>query len=83
MISAVSGITLVVVPAVILVTVTMAGSNTSMRRVTMVCNACTISHAIGIGSSARWGSLPWPPRPVTVIRITSLDAMHGPGRVAT
>ena len=51
-ISAVSGMTLFVVPAVMRPTVTMPGSNTSMRRVIMVWSAWTISHAIGIGSSA-------------------------------
>ena len=49
---AVGGMTLSVVPAVILDTVTTDGSNTSMRRVIIICNACTISHATGIGSSA-------------------------------
>ena len=56
-ISAVSGMMLLTVPAVILPTVTTAGSKTSMRRVIIVCSDCTISHAIGIGSSARYGSL--------------------------
>jgi hypothetical protein len=46
-------------------TVTTAGSNTSTRRVTIVCSACTISQAIGIGSIARNGSLACPPLPVT------------------
>jgi hypothetical protein len=82
-ISALSGMTLLVVPATIFDTVTIDGSNTSIRRVTIVCNACTISHATGIGSSARCGSLAWPPRPVTTMRIVSLEAMQGPGRVAT
>ena len=64
--SAVSGIMLFVVPAVICPTVTTAGSNTSIVRVTIICSAWTISHATGIGSSARCGSLAWPPLPVTV-----------------
>ena len=66
-ISAVSGIMLFVVPAVMRPTVTTAGSNTSTERVTISCSACTISQATGIGSSARYGSLAWPPLPVTVI----------------
>ena len=72
--------TLFVVPAVIRPTVTTAGSNTSMRRVTIVCSAWTISQAIGIGSSARYGSLACPPRPFTVMSIVSLDAITGPPR---
>ncbi len=52
-ISAVSGITLFVVPALIRPTVTTDGSKTSMLRVTIVCSACTISQATGIGSRAR------------------------------
>ena len=47
---AVSGMTLVVVPARILATVTTAGSNASIRRVTIAWSAVTISQAIGIGS---------------------------------
>ena len=50
-----SGITLVVVPAVMCATVTTAGSNTLTRRVTMLCSAITISQATGIGSSVLWG----------------------------
>ena len=46
-ISHVSGMTLLVVPAWMLATVTTVGSNTSTRRVTMVWMACTISQAIG------------------------------------
>ncbi len=64
-ISAVSGITLFVVPAVIRPTVTTDGSNTSIERVIINCSACTISHATGIGSIVRCGSLAWPPLPVT------------------
>ena len=54
--SAVSGITFDVVPALMWATVTTAGSNTSMVRVTIVCSACTISQATGIGSSAWCGA---------------------------
>ena len=82
-ISAESGITLPVVPATILATVTTVGSKTSMRRVTIICNAWTISHATGMGSSVRCGSLAWPPLPVMRMWSVSLEAMHGPGRVAT
>ena len=56
-ISAVSGITLFVVPAVIRPTVITDGSNTSTVRVIIVCRAWTISQATGIGSVARCGSL--------------------------
>ena len=73
---------LLTVPAVILPTVTTAGSNTSMRRVIIVCSDCTISHAIGIGSSARYGSLAWPPRPLTVMNSVSAAAMIDPPRRA-
>ncbi len=78
---AVSGMMLFVVPAAILPIVTTAGSNTSIERVTMICSACTISHATGIGSSVRCGSLAWPPLPVTVISTLSADAMSDPRRV--
>ena len=74
---------LLVVPAVIRPTVTTEGSNTSIERVIIVCSACTISHATGIGSSARCGSLAWPPRPMTRIIIVSADAMIGPRRLLT
>ena len=75
---AVSGMMLFVVPAAILPTVTTAGSNTSTERVTMICSACTISHATGIGSIVRCGSLAWPPLPVIVISSRSADAMIDP-----
>ena len=81
--SADSGMMLLVVPATTRPTVRMPGSNTSIRRLTMVCNASTISHAMGTGSSARDGSLAWPPRPTTVIVSLSLDAISGPGRETT
>ena len=58
LIIAVSGITLLVVPVWIWVTVMTPGSNTSMRRVTSVCRAWTISHATGTGSSVKCGALP-------------------------
>jgi hypothetical protein len=55
-ISAVSGMMLLVVPAVI--------ADRDHRRIEHVdpaghhrCSACTISHATGIGSTVRWGSL--------------------------
>ncbi len=82
-ISAVSGITLYAVPAWMRPTVTTDGSNTSTLRVTIVCSACTISHATGIGSRVWCGWLAWPPLPRTVIVIESLDAMIGPCRVLT
>src|SRR3546814_3208731 len=67
--------TLVGVPARILATVTTAGSKASTRRVTMACRLLTISQAIGIGSAAWWGMDAWPPRPRTVMRNSSADAM--------
>ena len=48
---------------------------------TIVCSACTISHATGIGSSARYGSLAWPPLPVTVTSSRSAEARSGPPRL--
>ena len=66
-ISAVSGMTLSVVPAVIFAMVTTAGSKTLTRRVTVVWIACTMAQATGTGSSASDGLEAWPPRPVTVI----------------
>src|SRR5262245_31955479 len=78
-----SGITLLVVPAWMLATVTTVGSNTSTLRVTMVWMACTISQAIGTGSRVRWGSEAWPPAPFTLMRRVSDDAMIGPRRVLT
>src|ERR1700759_2385760 len=72
--------TLSVVPAWKLLIVTTTGSNTSNRRVTMVCSAVTISHAAVIGSAARWGWEAWPPRPRTVTRRMSAAASIGPGR---
>ena len=81
--SAVSGMTLVAVPAAMRPTVTTAGSNTSTRRVTYVCSACTISQATGIGSFAWCGIDACPPRPRTVTRNSSADASSAPARVAT
>ena len=65
--SALSGITLPVVPAAIFVTLITTGSNASIRRVTKLDSAVTISHATGIGSSASCGIEAWPPRPVSAI----------------
>ena len=81
--TAVSGMTLVVVPARILATVTTAGLNASTLRVTMVWNAPTISQAIGMGSTAWCGMDAWPPLPVTVTVKKSAEASSGPGRVPT
>ena len=63
----ISGMTLLVVPAVTRPTVTTTGSNTLWRRVTMFCSARPISNAAGIGSIASCGAEAWPPRPLTVI----------------
>ena len=75
--------TLLVVPAWMLATVTTVGSKTSTLRVTMVWIACTISHAMGTGSSVRYGSEAWPPAPLTRMRSVSDEAMIGPCRVLT
>ena len=79
-ISAVSGMTFDVVPALMWAMVTTAGSKTSMRRVIIVWIACTISHATGIGSRAWCGADAWPPWPCTTMRRTSDDAMSVPPR---
>jgi hypothetical protein len=76
-----SGITLSVVPAWKLPTVTTTGSNTSNFLVTIVWSAITISQAAGIGSSARCGWEACPPLPRTVTVIWSAAASIGPGRV--
>ncbi len=77
---AVSGMMLRWVPAWRSPTVTTTGSNTSNRRVTMVCRAVTISQAAGMGSLARCGAEPWPPAPWTVTFSESEAARIGPGR---
>jgi hypothetical protein len=61
-------------------TVTTAGSNTSTALVTSTCSACTISQAIGTGSSDRYGAEAWPLRPRTTISMRSPEAMVGPAR---
>ena len=71
---------LFVVPAEMRPTVTTAGSNTSTERVTISCSAWTTSHATGIGSVARCGSLAWPPLPVIVMCSVSAEAMIEPWR---
>ena len=78
---AVSGMTLVVVPALMWATVSTAGSNALTRRVTIVCSAPTIAAAAGTGSSASCGAEACPPRPVTVTWRSSDDAMIESGRV--
>jgi hypothetical protein len=74
---------LVVVPATIRHTVITTGSNTRVRRVIIVWIAPTIAAAAGTGSSASCGIAACPPRPVTVTRSVSEDAMVGPGRHVT
>ena len=81
--NAVSGMTLVVVPDSIRPMVTTAGSKTSTLLVTIDCRAKTISHAPGIGSSARYGIDACPPRPRTVIVNSSADASIVPDFVET
>src|ERR1700730_5329158 len=80
---AISGMTLLVVPASILPTVTTPGSKTLTERVTNVCMAVTISHATGTGSAAICGADAWPPLPWTTMVKVSADASTGPGRVET
>src|SRR5205807_6389757 len=75
--------TLVVVPAVILPTVSTAGSATQTRRVIMVCSAPTMAAAAGTGSSASCGMPPWPPLPITRTENESDEAIIGPGRQVT
>ena len=58
-----SGITLCLWPARKEPTVTTAGSCGSTRRLTSVCRAVTKVAAVTIGSDARWGRAPCPPRP--------------------
>ena len=76
--NAVSGITLLVVPATICAMVSTAGWWASTRRVRAVCSAPTIAAAAGTGSSASCGAEACPPRPVTVTRIASAAAISGP-----
>ncbi|GHE78139.1 hypothetical protein GCM10017786_04690 [Amycolatopsis deserti] len=63
-------------------TVSTTGSNTSKRRVTIVCRAVIISAATGTGSRARCGAEPCPPRPCTVTANDAEAASIGPGRLA-
>ncbi|MCY1543507.1 hypothetical protein D9M68_793280 [compost metagenome] len=49
-------------------------------RDTTDCNAITIDAQATTGSTARCGTAPWPPRPVTRMVTVSEDAMNGPGR---
>ena len=79
-ISAVSGMTLLVVPAWTLPQVTMMGSKASKRRVAMVCSARPISKATGMGSTAWCGMEAWPPLPLMVIVQVSAEAIAVPGR---
>ena len=81
-ISAVSGMMLLVVPAVIRPTVTTAGSNAGTRRVTRLWIAVTSSQATGIGSTASWGMDACPPRPVIRTTNRSAPAISGPARLA-
>ena len=78
--SALSGMTLLVVPACIRPTVATTGSNTLNCRVTNVCIACTTSHAMGTGSAALCGMEPWPPRPIIRPCTVSAAARIGPLR---
>ena len=77
-----SGITLSVVPAVMVVTESTMGSKASILRVTKLCSACTISHATGTGSRVNCGIEAWPPRPAMWIITRSAAAIIGPGRAA-
>ena len=80
---AVSGMTLVVVPASMWATVSTAGLKASTSRVSWVCRAVTVAQAAGMGSVQKCGVEACPPRPVTVSRNSSALASNGPGRVAT
>ena len=75
-----SGMMLRLVPAWNTPTVSTTGSNTSNRRVTMVCSAVTISAATGIGSSVWCGVEPCPPAPTTRTNSPAEAAISGPGR---
>ncbi len=73
-----SGITLNELPPWMDPTVTTAGSNGEVSRLTMVCRASTIWEASTMGSFALWGTAPWPPTPRTVMSTASTLAMMGP-----
>jgi hypothetical protein len=64
--SQLSGITLLVSPAWMVVTEITAASVGFILRVRMVWKACTISQAIGTGSMPVCGSAAWPPLPITL-----------------
>ena len=74
---------LFVVPALILPIVRTDGSKTSIERVIIVCSACTISQATGIGSSASAGLDACPPRPVTRMCRVSAAAIAEPRRTVS
>ena len=75
--------TLLLVPAWQLPTVTTATSPGVTSRDTMVCSRTMIMAASTTGSTVFCGAAPWPPRPYTVILMLSAAAMNGPERVRT
>jgi hypothetical protein len=75
--------TLLLVPAWMLPTVSTAVSVGGTSRATTVCNRTTIVAASTTGSTAACGIDPCAPRPCTVIRMLSAADSTGPGRVPT
>ena len=51
-------------------------------RLAMVCSAVMMCAVATTGSTARCGSAAWPPWPRTLILISSVAAIIGPGRTA-
>ncbi|MCY1243821.1 hypothetical protein D9M72_568570 [compost metagenome] len=58
----------------------MAMSSGFTLRATTDCKAITIDAQATTGSTARCGTAPWPPRPVTRSVTVSDEAMNGPPR---
>ena len=81
--TAVSGMTLVVVPAVRWAMVRTAGSKALTRLLVIVCSAPTIAAAAGTGSSASCGAEACPPAPCTVTVKSSDEAMIESARVCS
>ena len=78
-----SGMTLLLVPAWTLPTVSTAISPGATSRDTTVCSRTMIMAASTTGSTVFCGMEPWPPRPYTVTLMLSAADMNGPGRVRT
>jgi len=73
--------TLLVVPAWLLPTVSTAVWPGAISRDTTVCSRTTIMAASTTGSMVFCGMEPWPPRPYTVILMLSAADKKGPERV--